>query len=123
MYIRRHILTVCPLPCIMVTVDLLNASCVFFFSLFHGVQSMNMRTFCRFWLSVLVFSLLITSSPAIRAQTWTRLTNPTPFQASQALLLTDGTVLCQNILSSQWFKLKPDQFGSYINGNWSQGAS
>src|SRR5437868_14079029 len=107
----------------MVADELLNASCVFFSSLFHRVRTMNVRSCCRFWLSVLVFSLLISSSTASQAQTWTRLTNSTPFQASQALLLTDGTVLCQNILSGQWYKLKPDQFGSYVNGKWSQAAS
>jgi len=39
------------------------------------------------------------------------------------LLLTDGTVMCQNENASDWWKLTPDQSGSYINGTWSQLAS
>ncbi|HEY4920980.1 MAG TPA: kelch repeat-containing protein, partial [Xanthobacteraceae bacterium] len=35
------------------------------------------------------------------------------------LLLTDGTVMCQNSDSNQWWKLKPDIAGSYVNGTWS----
>jgi hypothetical protein len=43
-------------------------------------------------------------------------------------LLTDGTVLCQDVGagrggSPNWWKLTPDAFGSYLNGTWSQVAS
>ena len=53
------------------------------------------------------------------AGTWTGLTNQPSFNASTMLLLTDGTVLCQNSDSSDWYKLSPDQSGSYVNGTWS----
>jgi hypothetical protein len=35
------------------------------------------------------------------------------------LLLTDGTVMCQNGDTNQWWKLTPDNTGSYVNGTWS----
>jgi hypothetical protein len=35
------------------------------------------------------------------------------------LLLTDGTVMCQNSGTSHWWKLKPDINGNYVNGTWS----
>nr|HEV8011756.1 kelch repeat-containing protein [Bradyrhizobium sp.] len=35
------------------------------------------------------------------------------------LLLTDGTVMCQNSDTNQWWKLTPDNTGSYVNGTWS----
>src|SRR5439155_10172233 len=38
-------------------------------------------------------------------------------------VLTDGTVLVQQVGSANWFKLSPDQFGSYVNGTWTQLAN
>jgi hypothetical protein len=43
-----------------------------------------------------------------------------PFNAAMAKLLTDGTVMVQQLSSSKWWKLKPDASGSYLNGTWSQ---
>lgn len=49
---------------------------------------------------------------------WTKLGGSTP-NASTCLLLTDGTVICQNGEQSNGFqRLTPDQFGSYANGSW-----
>ena len=39
------------------------------------------------------------------------------------ILLTDGTVLCQNGGSATWFRLSPDIHGGYLNGTWSTIAS
>jgi hypothetical protein len=39
------------------------------------------------------------------------------------LLLTDGTVILQDVGCRDWWKLTPDEFGSYVNGTWSQIAS
>jgi hypothetical protein len=39
------------------------------------------------------------------------------------LLLTDGTVIVINDKTSNWYKLTPDNTGSYVNGTWSQIAS
>jgi hypothetical protein len=57
------------------------------------------------------------------AQTWTALAHQPTFEASTALLLTDGTVMVQPLLSNAWWRLTPDITGSYINGTWSQLAS
>jgi len=65
------------------------------------------------------------------AQSWTPVaapwlgTNAGPYHA---LLLTDGTVMVQEgyyccASTSNWWRLTPDQYGSYINGKWSQLAS
>jgi len=37
--------------------------------------------------------------------------------------LTDGTVMVQGNNYSDWWKLTPDDTGSYVNGKWSQLAS
>jgi hypothetical protein len=62
------------------------------------------------------------------AQTWTPLTTQPSFPATNPLLLTDGTVMVQDIGSSgggsaNWWRLTPDNTGSYINGTWSKLAS
>src|SRR5262249_23969760 len=54
------------------------------------------------------------------AGTWTQLKNAPSFPASTMLLLTDGTVMCQQSGSKNWFKLTPDAKGDYVNGTWSR---
>lgn len=49
--------------------------------------------------------------------------NQPTFEASQEILLTDGTVMVQAYETGNWYRLTPDSSGSYINGNWSQLAS
>src|ERR1700746_2324424 len=39
------------------------------------------------------------------------------------LLLTDGTVMLADKGCQDWWRLTPDQFGSYVNGTWTQLAS
>jgi len=51
------------------------------------------------------------------------LANQPPNGAGLAFLLTDGSVIFQDNNSSDWSKLTPDQFGSYVKGTWSQTAS
>jgi hypothetical protein len=71
----------------------------------------------------------VVMSGIAHAQTWTALNNSAPFNASTALLLTDGTVMVAGLAttdgfgSGQWWKLTPDNEGSYLNGTWSQLAS
>jgi hypothetical protein len=43
--------------------------------------------------------------------------------ASSPILLTDGTVLVQDAGFPDWWKLTPDERGSYVNGTWTQVAS
>jgi len=56
---------------------------------------------------------------------WTNLANPFPGPTGPdtALLMTDGTVLMHSWCSRKWYRLTPDQKGSYVNGTWSQAAS
>jgi hypothetical protein len=60
---------------------------------------------------------------------WQQLTNQPPVLdpvdcgPGNPLLLTDGTVLLQDAGCQDWWKLTPDQFGSYVNGTWTQVAS
>ena len=50
---------------------------------------------------------------------WQPLTNQPTFNASTMLLLTDGTVMCQESNRAAWWRLTPDEWGDYANGTWS----
>ena len=50
---------------------------------------------------------------------WQLLTNPPGFSASTMLLLTDGTVMCQQTMATNWWRLSPNPFGDYAAGTWS----
>ncbi len=53
------------------------------------------------------------------AQKWQPLKHPATFQAGALALLTDGTVLIheeQDSSPQKWYKLTPDNTGSYVNG-------
>lgn len=58
-----------------------------------------------------------------------RLATAAPFSAGAMLLLTDGTVMVQDMATpengggSAWWRLSPDAFGSYVTGHWSRLAS
>src|SRR2546430_560760 len=78
---------------------------------------LNLLSKMRLTIALLV-ALSTLGQSAARSQTWTPLANGTPFSASQPLLLTDGSVLCQVYFTNNWYRLVPDQFGSYINGTW-----
>jgi len=54
--------------------------------------------------------------------TWKPLVNQPTFPASTMLLLTDGSVICQESGGKRWWRLWPDQHGSYVNGTWSPQA-
>ena len=49
--------------------------------------------------------------------TWTRLVNEPPEAIQLCLLLTDATVLCQ--ANQNWYRLVPNDAGSYLSGTWS----
>jgi len=57
------------------------------------------------------------------AQTITRLKHQPPDGALLTFQLTDGTVMAQGGTDSDWWKLTPDNTGSYVNGTWSKLAS
>jgi len=61
---------------------------------------------------------------------WQPLTNQPTFLdqvncagAANPLLLTDGTVMVQEGGCQRWFRLTPNNTGSYVNGTWSQLAT
>jgi hypothetical protein len=63
------------------------------------------------------------------ASPWQLLTNQPPVLdftdcgPGAPLLLTDGTVMLADNGCQDWWKLTPDQSGSYVNGTWTQLAS
>ncbi len=85
----------------------------------------TIRSYSRLFANSLVFTLLLVLaiSSVSSAQTVTRLKNQPPDGAQLTFLLTDGTVLAQGDGDSDWWKLMPDNTGSYQNGTWTQVAS
>ena len=80
--------------------------------------------------SVLLLALLgcgtrnnttITTTPP--PQALQPLANQPPNGAGLAFLLTDGSVMFQGQTFFDWYKLTPDESGSYLKGSWSQIAS
>lgn len=63
------------------------------------------------------------TDPAAQAQTLTALTHQPPHPVSLPFLLTDGRVMVQGALLTEWFALKPDFTGHYRNGTWTRLAS
>ena len=54
------------------------------------------------------------------AQKWQSMKHPPAFQTDTALQLTDGTVMVHEYGDSNWWRLTPDNTGSYLNGTWSK---
>ncbi len=67
-----------------------------------------------------VFVLLISTATAQSVQS---LKHQPPISIQLAFQSTDGTVLAQSYNDPVWYKLTPDNTGSYVNGTWSQMAS
>lgn len=69
------------------------------------------------------------ASPLAAQGSWQDLPNQPPVVdfidcgPGSPLLLTDGTVMVADNGCQDWWKLTPDQFGSYVNGTWTQLAS
>ncbi len=66
-------------------------------------------------------AVMIGSSTAHAAGTWTRLARNAPGPVVLMLQLSDGTVMAannSNSIGSAWYRLTPDSHGSYINGTW-----
>ena len=75
----------------------------------------------KFLLSTIL--LLFSIAGISPAQTIQRLAHQPPDGAGVGFLLTDGTVLCQGNGESDWYKLTPDNTGSYVNGTWTRMAN
>jgi Kelch motif len=74
-------------------------------------------------LPALAALMLLAASPLADAQTVTKLIHRSPAAVGLTFVLTDGTVLAQASNVPYWYKLTPDNSGSYINGTWTQVAS
>ncbi len=70
-----------------------------------------------------VIAMAQTAPPNTVPGTLTNLTHQPPDGAGVPFLLTDGTVLVQGDGNTDWWKLTPDNMGSYLNGTWTQVAS
>ena len=74
-------------------------------------------------LSLAIPLLVLALTCASQAQTIQSLTHQPPDGAQLTFQLTDGTVLAQGFNDSDWWKLTPDNKGSFLNGTWTQVAS
>lgn len=71
-----------------------------------------------------VFALAAALVPALAgAQSMVTLKNQPPYGALVEFQLTDGTVMVQSYNENTWYKLTPDDTGSYVNGTWTEVAS
>jgi len=75
----------------------------------------------RILLPAVLFCLAISSLTF--AQTIQRLAHQPPNGAILCFQLTDGNVMCQANGESDWYKLTPDNTGSYVNGTWTKLAN
>jgi len=85
------------------------------------------RTLAIALLTLLAASGIASSQTPFTAGTWTAVTNPAPANVAHMLLLTDGSVLVNSFFfqvhSDNWYRLIPDNTGSYINGTWVNAGS
>ena len=91
---------------------------------------MKTRIFARYNCGVLAKSLLLLAVTLVMAPhsgravgSWKTINiNSTPFSTTNypghMMLLSDGTVMVQNSGAVQWYSLKPDNQGHYLNGTW-----
>ena len=69
--------------------------------------------------------LLVAATQVALSQAWVPLVNQpnANLGLGNPLLLTDGTVIAHEQCGPTWWRLTPDQFGSYVNGTWKRIAS
>jgi len=70
-----------------------------------------------------VVLVLFAVSGAALSQTLVALKNQPPDGILLTFQLTDGTVMAQGNNENDWWKLTPDNTGSYVNGTWTQLAT
>lgn len=71
----------------------------------------------------ITLAVLLAWPVVAHSQTWTPLNSQPSFTAGTAELLTDGTVMVQDNGNPDWWRLTPDNTGSYQNGTWTRLAS
>ena len=62
-------------------------------------------------------------APAAAPRSWRPVATPAPFTAALPTLLTDGTVMIQDLSTESFWRLTPDATGSYEHGTWSPRGS
>jgi hypothetical protein len=73
--------------------------------------------------TVATASTVTLTGRGVTTATWTTLVNGPPAAVQLCLLLTDATLLCQTTVGRDWYRLTPDEGGSYVEGTWSIAAS
>jgi hypothetical protein len=75
----------------------------------------------KLWRILNIAILLCALSTGIaQGQKWQKLKHQPTFQTDSALQLTDGTVIVHEYSTPNWWRLTPDNTGSYLNGKWSK---
>jgi hypothetical protein len=88
----------------------------------HGSVQERSCILSKKFLLPLAMILLVVSNASL-AQTLKTLVHQPPDGIQFTFLLTDGTVMAQGGSASDWWKLTPDNTGSYVKGTWKQLAS
>ena len=87
-----------------------------------GMKLINLKPWVPEWRqrTRLALALCILSIPWLTEAvgTWTKLTVQPNTAVGPMLLLSDGTVMAQSYGDTNWYQLKPDIHGSYVNGSW-----
>ncbi|HEY7050173.1 MAG TPA: hypothetical protein VH373_23365 [Jatrophihabitantaceae bacterium] len=61
------------------------------------------------------------AAPSSPAGQWQLLSaNPLPFFPQAAMVLTDGSVMLQEVTSDEWWRLRPGANGSYLDGTYTE---
>src|SRR5277367_62154 len=72
--------------------------------------------------TALLAAAAVLAATGAYAQTVVSLKHTAPDGALTGFLLTDGTVLVQGYGYTDWYRLTPDNSGSYVNGTWTRAA-
>ncbi len=72
--------------------------------------------------TILTLLALAVPWPASAGGTWAALAHPPPSGLNNALVLSDGSIICGDG-GSAWYRLTPENHGSYVNGTWTALAS
>lgn len=93
----------------------------------RGLNGSVLRALGLALVVLLVTGVAHAQTPPITSGTWQPLKNAPPFSPGTALVLPDGTLMVEDYGggggSSNWWRLTPDNTGSYVNGTWSARAS
>jgi hypothetical protein len=93
----------------------------------NNSASQFLKPICKL-LSLLALVELLMPLPAKASGNWLKLADTAPDAVNFMILLSDGTVMAANNTAGStygrdWYKLAPDQYGHYVDGNWSRRAS